>query len=45
MYIIMGRYQGRSEEIDSFDTLQEATRMLSEYRMAYSLEWSLWIKT
>jgi len=43
MFRIFGRYAGQTEEIDSFDTQDEAERMLSEYRMAYGSGWSLWI--
>jgi len=42
-YKIMGRYRGRAEEIDSFDSAGEAKRMLCEYVLAYGAGWSLWI--
>lgn len=44
MFIIMGKYRGRSEEVDSFDTREEADRMLAEYRMAFGAGWHLWIE-
>lgn len=44
MYKIMGKYCGVTEEIDEFETREEAMRMLTEYRMAYGSEWKLWIK-
>jgi hypothetical protein len=44
MYKIMGRYAGRTEEIDEFDSKEEAENMLGEYRMAYGAGWSLWIE-
>ncbi len=44
-YIIMGSYQGKTEEIDNFETLKEAEKMLAEYRLAYGSDWSLWILT
>lgn len=43
-YIILGKYGNRSpEEIDSFETLQEAEYNLREYRLAFGSGWSLWI--
>ena len=44
-YIIMGSYQGKTEEIDNFETLKEAEKMLVEYKLAYGKDWSLWILT
>lgn len=44
MFKIMGKYNGRTEEIDSFETQAEAEKMLSEYQMAYGHGWQLWIK-
>jgi hypothetical protein len=43
MFIIMGTYQGKTEEIDEFDTRAEAEQMLSEYRMAFGADWALWV--
>ena len=44
MYEIMGKYCGVTEEIDEFETREEAMQMLTEYCMAYGSEWKLWIK-
>lgn len=45
MYVIRGKYTGCSwEDIDEFDTKEEAERMLSEYRMAYGSGWLFAIK-
>ena len=44
MYKIIGKYCGEAEEIDEFETREEAMQMLTEYRMAYGSEWKLWIK-
>ena len=44
MYKIMGKYCGETEEIDEFETREEAMKMLTEYKMAYGSEWKLWIK-
>lgn len=42
MFVIRGKYVGCPwEDIDEFDTKAEATKMLSEYRMAYGAGWSL----
>jgi hypothetical protein len=43
MFIIMGTYQGKTEEIDEFDTRDEAEKMLGEYRMAFGAGYALWI--
>jgi len=43
MFKIFGRYNGQTEEIDSFFTLVEAERMLKEYKMAFGSQWYLWI--
>ena len=45
VYKIRGKYHGCPwEDIDEFDTKEEAQAMLSEYRMAYGPEWRLCIK-
>lgn len=45
MYKIRGKYPGQPwEDIDVFDTREEAVKMLREYRMAYGSEWQLTIK-
>ena len=45
MYKLMGKYgKQQAEEIDEFETREEAMQMLTEYRMAYGNEWKLWIK-
>jgi hypothetical protein len=43
MFVIMGCYNGRTEEIDTADTEREAHFLLCEYRMAYGPGWQLWI--
>ena len=43
-YVILGRYNGQTEEVDSFDEKGEAERCLGEYRMAYGAGWSLWLE-
>lgn len=43
-YLIVGRARWQKDEvIDSFDTREEANRMLHEYRMAFGCDWSLWM--
>ncbi len=45
MYVIQGRYHARDwEDIDEFNTLEEAENMLVEYRIAFGSEWLLTIK-
>jgi hypothetical protein len=44
MFTIKGRYMGqRTETIDVFDTMEEAARMLAEYRIAFGAAYILWI--
>jgi hypothetical protein len=44
MFIIKGRYMGqRAETIDTFDTMEEAANMLTEYRIAFGAAYVLWI--
>lgn len=42
MIRIMGRYRGRTEELDTADTEKEAETLVSEYRMAFGFDWSIW---
>ena len=45
MFIIMYQHPGQEpEEIDEFDTKEEARNMLIEYKMAYPAGSKLWIK-
>ena len=45
MFVIRGKYPGCEwEDIDEFETREEAEKMLAEYRTAYGSEWSLTIK-
>lgn len=44
MFLIMGKYRGRVEEIDSFSSRKEAERMLREYILAFGPSWTLWIE-
>lgn len=43
MWKIKGKYSGSPywEEIDSFETEDEANKMLAEYRMAFGSGWLL----
>ena len=43
MFIIKGKYTRHSEEIDRFESLVEAMRMLIEYRIAFGKGWVLWL--
>lgn len=40
---IWGAYQGKQEVIDQADSVQEAYRMLHEYRHAFGSSWKLWL--
>ena len=45
MYKLMGKYgKQQAEEIDEFETREEATQMLTKYRMAYGAGWRIWIE-
>lgn len=45
MYIIRGKYERCPwEQIDEFDTKEEAESMLKEYRLAFGSGWLLEIK-
>ena len=45
MFQIVGRYKDKIiEEIDSFDTEEEAQAMLNEYRLAFAHDFALWIE-
>ena len=43
---IMARtpYSNYPEEIDEFDDIDEARRMMSEYRMAYEAGWGFYLE-
>ncbi len=43
-YLIIGTYQGETEEVDSADTKEEAQYLLGEYRLAFGPDWYLRIK-
>jgi hypothetical protein len=44
MWIIMGRSQYGTEEIDSAETLKDARYLAGEYRLAFGVGWTIWIK-
>jgi len=44
MFKIMGRYMGRTEEIDSAETKKDAEYLLREYKLAFGRAWKLWIE-
>lgn len=39
---IMGRYQGKTEELDTANNDNSAEYLISEYRMAYGPDWHIW---
>ena len=41
MFVIIGTYHGKSEEIDSVETKSYAEYLLREYSMAYGKDWAL----
>jgi hypothetical protein len=47
VYKIVGKRREQPEEIDEFETLEEAKEALDEYRLAYNMDqalWTLWIE-
>ena len=42
MYIIFGRYNGETEEVDQASTKQEAEYLVQEYRLAFGPGWQIW---
>lgn len=44
MYNIVGEHKGEKEVIDTSEQLSQANYMLTEYRMAFGPEWTLWIE-
>ena len=45
MFVIRGKYPDSEwEDIDEFDTQEEAREMLAEYRTAYGPDWLLTVK-
>jgi hypothetical protein len=45
MFKIIGVYRGEKEELDSFETREEAEAMLVEYKLAYGSSWYLYIRS
>ena len=43
-FVLMGRYNGRTEMIDETDTRAEAEDYAANYRQAYGKAWSVWIE-
>lgn len=45
MYKVRGKYKGHPwEDIDEFDTLEEAIAMRNEYRIAFGPDWMIRVK-
>ena len=45
MYVIRGKYRSNAwEDVDEFETREEAENMLAEYRTAFGLDWTLTVK-
>jgi len=45
MYVIIGKYRGEKEQLDTAKTMTEAQYLKREYEMAYGSEWIITIKT
>lgn len=41
-YRIMGIYQGRTEEIDTAKSEEDALYLAGEYQIAFGRDWSIW---
>lgn len=44
MFRIMGKYKGRTEEIDTADDPKTAEYLRGEYQMAYGPQWTVWVE-
>ena len=44
-YVIMGRSEYGTEEVDTADTRAEAKRLAGEYRLAFGAGWSISVKS
>jgi len=44
VYLILGRYQGNTEEIDETEDRKDAVYLRGEYAMAYGAGWAISIK-
>jgi len=43
-WAIIGKYKGKSEEVDSTDSKQDAEYLRKEYQMAFGNDWIITIK-
>lgn len=43
-YVIWGRSEYGTEEVDTAETMSDARYMVREYRLAFGSGWVLWIK-
>ena len=41
-YLIMGKYRGKTEQVDTATGEAEANYLVGEYRMAFGSEWVIW---
>ena len=44
-YVIMGRSEYGTEEVDTADNKAEANRLAGEYRMAFGAGWTISVKS
>jgi hypothetical protein len=44
MFVIIGVYRGKREDIDEFETEREAIAARSEYAMAFGPNWTIYIE-
>jgi hypothetical protein len=44
VYVILGTYRGRTEEIDRSYDMNDAAYLAGEYRMAYGREWNIFVR-
>lgn len=40
-YYIIGIYKGKSQDLDAYTSLVDATKALVEYRLAYGKNWTI----
>ena len=43
-YRIMGKYRGKTEELDTTNSAKEARYLEREYQLAFGADWIIWIE-
>jgi hypothetical protein len=43
-YKVMGKYRGKTEELDSTTSAKNAHYLEGEYRLAFGRDWTIWVE-